>query len=52
MGIEEITALAAVNPDKFYVENLWNWDGTPRNGDFEFVGKNMNQRLILGSNGC
>ena len=52
MGIEEIAALAAVDLDEFYVEILlimWNWEKTRRNGDFKFVGKDTNLR-ILGSN--
>ena len=50
----EISALAAVNPDEFYVEKLlimWSWEKTQRNGDFECVSKDMNWRRTLGSNG-
>jgi len=57
MGIEEISALAAVDLDEFYVEK----SGCESCGieekrteemDFEFVGKDMNRRVILiGSNG-
>ena len=51
MGIEEISALAAVHPDEFYVEkivNLVDWEKTQKNRDFEFVGKDMIRRTTLG----
>ena len=52
MGIEEISALAAVDLDEFYDgENVKHVEKIQRNGDFEFVGKDMNLTMILGSNG-
>ena len=50
MGIEEIST---VGPYKFYVERIVNHvEKMQRNGDFEFAGKDMNLRMILGLNGC
>ena len=54
MGIEEITALPVVDLDEFYVEKwltMCNRDEIQRIEEFEFVGKDMSQRMILDSNG-